>query len=74
MNIMNMSEIPESEKVFPTDRCPFCGGRIVQIEDTGSGDDELVYLACENGKEEGDGHAEYGGISRGLLKEWGWDI
>lgn len=69
-----MTEIPESEKIYPDEICPKCGGKIIQIEDTGSDDDDLVYLGCENGKEDGDGHTEYGGIRRKLLKEWGWDL
>ncbi len=67
-------DIPESEKIRPGDKCPLCGGKIIEIENTGSDDDELVYLGCENGKEENDGHAEYRGILRGLLKTWGWDL
>ena len=67
-----ITEVPESEKVYPTNTCPKCGGKIIEIENSGSSDDELVYLGCENGEEENDGHAEYIGIRRGLLKEWGW--
>jgi len=65
-----MTDIPESEKIYPVDGCPKCGGKLIICETSGSGG----YISCENAEIENDGHFQAGAIDIVTLKEWGWKL
>jgi hypothetical protein len=69
-----MTAIPESEKIYPVDTCPKCGGKLIICQTSGDEDDDYGYISCENAEEEADGHFQAGAIRNALLKSWGWKI
>ena len=60
-----MTEIPESEKVYPGDKCSRCGAEIEVFEVDGSD----VYLSCSDSR--GYDHDGYRYTMKQLLS-WGW--
>ncbi|GEM_PF-5777017 len=66
--------IPESEKIYPVDKCSKCGGDLIICETSGSGDGDCGYISCEHAEIENDGHFQAGAIDIVTLKEWGWKL
>ena len=66
-----MTEIPNSEKILPDEKCAHCGAQLEIIHEAGD-EEETMYISCPHKVEEKDEHTEYNGQPKALLIEWGW--
>jgi len=64
-------EIPNSEKIYPGEKCTLCGVALEVIGEAGD-EEETIYIGCPDKIEEKDGHTEYNGQPKALLEAWGW--